>query len=180
MTQRDITSLRAFQKWFLSPAGPGLTHIPLHCPTCHRDGLTAITLYRRNGYQAELCVIPHEGQYVLDFPEGQHAIMAFLGGSLDCDTSTIPSYPHHLGRHHVPDVFLEESRTSFQQEDLEGPHPIMLEPQEHRSLILAEGEESRIAFSSPRGDGLVLLFSFYEGSDGSCIRHLQSRHEKTP
>lgn len=180
MTQRDITSLQAFMKWFLSPAGPGLVRIPLHKPTCHKDGLTAITLYRRNGYQAELCLIPHEGQYALDFPEEQFAIMAFLGGSLDCDTSTIPHYPHHLGRAFIPDVFLEEAHIDPHKPELERTHPLMREPLAHRSMSLTEGEKNCTIFSSPKEDGLVLLFSFYENDDSSCIRYLKHYSEKTP
>lgn len=180
MTQRDILSLQAFQKWFLSPAGPGLLRIPLHQPTYHKDGLTAITLYRRNGYQAELCLIPEGGDYALDFPEGQYAIMCFLGGSLDCDTSTIPHYPHHLGREAVPDVFLEKAQPDPHQPELERRHPLLREPESQRSMSLAEGEKSRVVFSSPGGDGLVLLFSFYEDNDSSCIKYLQHCPEKTP
>lgn len=179
MTQRNTEALRAFQKWFLSISGPGLTHIPLHQPTAHKDGMITITLYRRNGYQAELCYIPQGRKYTFAFPDEKSAIMAFLGGSFDCDTSTVPNFIESHGRDLVPDRFLEHRGVDPHKPRLEQAHPSLKMAEELRTIDLTNDSAARVVFFSPKGDGVVLVCSFYEDdTDLSSVNYLQMLSEE--
>ncbi len=181
MTQRDLEALRTFQEWFVSLAGPGLMRVPLHQPTCQRDGMVAITLYRRNGYQAELGYIPQGRRYAISFPEGQYALLSFLGGSFDCDPSTVPGFPDPAGRAYLPDRFLEQTGPDTHAPQMEQVHPCLSLSTDIRTIALTNGAPSRVVFSSPEGDGVVLLFSFYkEGETASTIQQLHMITEKNP
>ena len=179
MIQRDTETLRAFQKWFLSLSGPGLMRIPLHQPISQKDGVVAITLYRRNGYQAELCYIPQGREYTFAFPKEQSAIMAFLGGSFDCDTSTVPNFIETHGRDLVPDRLLEQKEIDPHEPQLEQAHPAMKMAEELRTIDLTDGDKARVTFFSPKGDGVVLVCSFYENDTNlSSMNYLHMISEK--
>lgn len=186
MTQRDVTALKAFQEWFLSPAGPGLLRIPLYQPTHHESGVSAITLYRRNGYQAELCTLPQGQEYEIKIPEGSCALTAFLGGSLTYafhSSEEITQAPEHLGMttpfmtdESLPTHFIEEKYKNTEinnKELLESPHPLLLLSNSVLSEPLTEGESA--TFSAPRDDALILIFSFYsnENNQISSLRFIR-------
>ncbi|PHI96287.1 hypothetical protein BG621_04840 [Parasaccharibacter apium] len=156
MTQPIIESLDAFRQWFLSPAGPGLRRIPLHQPTCHKDGITTITLYRRNGYQAELCLIPTGRHFLLTLPETDGMIVMFLGGSLTFDVVTSPNSNDHAIP--SPDDYLKGMYPDGPPgDDLETPHPLMLQDNMLSTMTIQGG--TKIEFHAPNKDGLLLFFS---------------------
>ncbi|MCX5616766.1 hypothetical protein NQF87_07250 [Bombella sp. TMW 2.2559] len=176
MKQRNIAALQAFQAWFLSPSGPNLLHIPLYYPTNKKEGAMAITLYRRNGYQAELCLIPQGYDCRLSLPEGMPVILTFLGGSLDCDISTLSHFPQMANSDSLPDGFLIQMGENPYKPRLEQPHPLLLQTADRYTLPLSKGEESNSSFSTPRGDGVLLFFSFYQEDTDTALSIFERLH----
>ncbi len=180
MTQRDVTALKAFQEWFLSPAGPGLLRIPLYQPTHHESGVSAITLYRRNGYQAELCTLPQGQEYEIKIPEGSCALSTFLGGSLNYTIVNVPDSEKNIKDAALleafsTDNFIDDSTSDFQNpEKLEEAHPIVASTR-HISYTQPLQEGHRVLVSSPQGNAIILFFSFYstENDTISGLRFIQ-------
>lgn len=170
MTQRDIAALQAFQKWFLSPAGPGLLHIPLYQPTCHENGISAVTLYRRNGYQAELCILPQGKKYEISLPENTCALTIFLGGSFEYLITNVPDSLKHIRNVAMDepfrsDDFIETTPSDSQNPDmLEKAHPIISSARHSPYTQPFEGGHMA-TFSALQGSAVILLFSFYTNED---------------
>lgn len=161
MTHPIIESLEAFRQWFLSPAGPGLLSIPLLKPTHHQNGLTNLTLYRRNGYQAELCLIQTDTKFLLEVPTDQALIALFLGGSLKVSV-TESSNPNDYGIPSPSDYLSGLAPNTIDLENPEIPHPLLQHPHDITALRLTAG--TKLEFCSPQKDGILLFFSVAEAS----------------
>lgn len=154
--------LQRFHEWFFSPAGPGLSRIPFAAPINTENGLTALTLYRHNGFQAELVLGQTCQPYRITLPQDMEMMISFLSGSLEVSCS---SWSGSIS----PDTPEETFNTTSPSPDfIEQPHP-----SREGSFLLPTDEDFTINF--PQKNGILLVLSKYHtGELHSCLDHIST------
>lgn len=154
--------LQTFHEWFFSPAGPGLRRLPAYAPLASENGLTALTLYRHNGYQAELLLGMSLQSYKVNVPKDQPVTITFLTGSLETRSPVwsgeIPPAPPYEALNGAPPS----------PDFIEQPHP-----QKDMVFLFEGGEECILNF--PHQNGVLLVLSHYTSNESpSCLKHISA------